>query len=319
MKKISVIMSAYNESIDIFKNSIDSILNQTYKNIQLIVVVDNPNNIEIIDYLKSINDSRLEFYVNSENMGITMSLNKALSFCKGDFIARMDSDDISNLDRFETQITYLTDNNLDLCGSYVKWFSSSEDSIKVVKYPSIDTNVKKQLYHRNCIAHPTFFAKKNIYDELNGYNEIICCEDYDFLLRALKKNYKLGNVPTVLLNYRVNNNGISRKNLGKQILISNFVKKYYKHIDKNMLSTEELSIYLDSKSYKKKVKRYDSFYKKKEVINSKNNLVIKIYYSVLLLKELDILLVNIYETLYSKFILLFDLIGVHYENKKNNS
>lgn len=319
MEKISVIMSAYNESVDIFEKAIFSILNQTYKNIQLVVIVDNPNNKEVINCLNNINDTRLEFYINEQNIGITKSLNRALEYCDGDYIARMDSDDISILDRFEIQLNYLKENSLDLCGSYVEWFSEEQESIRIVKYPSSEEKVKRQLYHRNCIAHPTFFAKKNIYDNLKKYNEISCCEDYEFLLRALAKKYKLGNVPKVLLKYRVNNNGISRKNLGKQVLISNFVRDFYKNTKNQTLTNDDVSDFLESKTYEKKLKKYNSFYSKKEKVNNCNNIFVKFINALSMIMELDVFLNNIYETLYSKIILAIDQIGVHYEIKKISS
>lgn len=93
--KISVIMSAYNESFDELSRSIDSIINQTYKNIEFIIVSDNPENKEIKKAVQVANDQRIKYLENKENVGLVQSLNRAISEATGSIITRMDADDIS--------------------------------------------------------------------------------------------------------------------------------------------------------------------------------------------------------------------------------
>lgn len=103
MKKISVVMSIYNENIDEIKASIDSILNQTYENIEFIIILDNPTRLDInvllTEYQK--NDTRIKVIYNQKNEGLALSLNKGLEIATGEYIARMDSDDISLQDRLK--------------------------------------------------------------------------------------------------------------------------------------------------------------------------------------------------------------------------
>ena len=112
MDGISVIMSTYKENIDDLKMSIESILNQTYKMFEFIIILDNPNNHiheEIIKEYSKI-DKRIKFYKNDKNIGLAMSLNKGISLAQYEYIARMDADDISLSNRFDKQVKFLQEN-----------------------------------------------------------------------------------------------------------------------------------------------------------------------------------------------------------------
>ena len=112
MPKITVLMSIYKEPIDWMILSIDSIIEQTYKDFEFIIINDNPerlDNTKLLEkYLKK--DSRIKIVNNSENIGLTKSLNKGLAVSTGEYIARMDADDISLPTRFEKQIAFLESN-----------------------------------------------------------------------------------------------------------------------------------------------------------------------------------------------------------------
>lgn len=277
---VSVIMSVYKESKEELEKSINSILNQSYSNIEFIIVIDNPDEKWRIDFVKSLNDKRINLLVNEKNMGLPKSLNKAIKASKGKYIARMDADDISEENRLEKQFNYLINNNLDLCGSFVKCFYKDK-IVKKNSFPITPKGIHLMLYRKNCVAHPSYFLKKELYEKLNGYQNIYTCEDYEFLLRAEKKGYKIGNVPEYLLKYRLTENSISRSNPGKQIMISNYVKKWYKNhsID---IKTSDIENFLSSNYYRKKIKSYDKYWKIRNLRNAKRaNLFAYCYYSII--------------------------------------
>ena len=116
MMEISVIMATYKEKIELLKVAIESILKQTYNNFEFIIILDNPENIEHIRCIENYqkNDDRIRFYINEKNMGLTKTLNKALSLSKGKYICRMDADDVSMPDRIEKQLHYLNQYHYDL-------------------------------------------------------------------------------------------------------------------------------------------------------------------------------------------------------------
>ena len=100
---VSVIMSVYNEPAEWIMLAIDSVLHQTYRDVEFIIVCDNPDNDSICNLLSNYmdNDTRIVLILNKTNIGLTRSLNVALHKCKGKYIARMDADDISFPNRFE--------------------------------------------------------------------------------------------------------------------------------------------------------------------------------------------------------------------------
>ena len=109
--EISVIMSCYNETEKELSESINSILSQTFKNIEFIIVDDNPTNTTLKNLLiKYGNDKRVKLVFNDTNLGLAQSLNKAIDISTGEYIARMDADDIALPTRFEAQLEFLENN-----------------------------------------------------------------------------------------------------------------------------------------------------------------------------------------------------------------
>ena len=117
--KISVLMSVYNESEHILRSSISSILEQSYTDFEFIIINDNPKNNEINKVLMSVKDSRVKIINNPNNLGLVKSLNKGLEVASGEYIARMDADDIAVRDRLQKQLSYLEKNNCDIVGSSI--------------------------------------------------------------------------------------------------------------------------------------------------------------------------------------------------------
>ena len=115
-------MGVYNEKISWLNESVESILNQTYRNFEFIIIDDNPDNKEIKNYLLNLKqrDERIIIIFNDCNIGLTKSLNKGLEMATGEFVARMDADDISINTRFERQISYL--NNHSKCDAVFGFF-----------------------------------------------------------------------------------------------------------------------------------------------------------------------------------------------------
>ena len=228
MPGVSVIMSTYKEPEEYIRLSVESILHQSFSDLEFIIVIDNPQNEELLSLLleyKNV-DSRVIIIKNDRNIGLTASLNKALKEAKGELIARMDANDISDPERLKKQIEYLEANNLDLVGCSIRRISESGEILDKKTNKSYPPEcIAKTLIYDDCIPHPTWIARKTLFDILNGYRELYSCEDYDFLLRALAKNYKFGICDEVLLSYRVNVNGISRMNSFRQHLSSAYLQK----------------------------------------------------------------------------------------------
>lgn len=268
-EKVSIIMSVYKEEKEELQMAIDSILKQTYSNFEFIIIIDNPNDNWREEYIKSLNDSRIKILKNEKNIGLPFSLNRGIDIASGIYIARMDADDISEKSRIEKQIEFLNKNNLDLCGTNFYYFYNGKD-LEEANMPENNAQIKKMLKFQNCIAHPTWLGKREVFIKNKGYRNIHTCEDLDFLLRGQLLGVKMGNVQEYLLKYRFNTKGISRTNAGKQIVITEYLCKNYRN--EKIISEKEVSKYINTKKFNQKAKRYDEYTRVKNSIKNDKNI-----------------------------------------------
>ena len=244
--KISCIMANYNTPRDYLVKAIDSIVCQTHRELELIVVDDcsTDNSCAVIEEFVQ-RDNRIILIKNDSNMGLARSLNVALEKASSDYIARMDTDDVSDPERFEIQLKFLLDNDLDIVGSETRRIDECGEVVVTRTNKSYSTRyISKVLRYENCIAHPSWLVKRNVYKELSGYRYFRACEDYDFLLRAVKRGYRIGICDSVLLSYRINTKGISQSNLLPQKVSSWYLAsnlKRIEEIDQNEINTKVLA------------------------------------------------------------------------------
>ena len=193
-KLVSVIIPVYNVEKYV-EEAIQSILNQTYKNLEIIVIDDGSKDstYQLVKKLQK-KDNRIKLYKNEKNFKIVKTLNLALSLANGEYIARMDGDDISAPDRIEQKVQFLEDNNeYDLVGCSMKAIDTQGNNIGQTIHFQNENLLLKTLKYVTPVSH-IWVAKKSIYDKLNGYREISGVEDYDFLLRMTSKGFRYTNL-----------------------------------------------------------------------------------------------------------------------------
>ena len=257
MVETSVIMATYKESIECLKQSIESIINQTYNDFEFIIILDNPDNKEHIAFINDYvcKDERIKFYINDKNMGLTNTLNRGLKLAEGKYICRMDADDISELYRMEHQKKYLEENDFDLIGGISQMIDEDGNTIySIKKVPTNFKKIKKCIKYNQVISHPTWFGKKEVFDKLNGYRNMPLCEDYDFTLRAILQGFKISNVNECVLKYRMTKDSISRSNLFEQYLFARYITKQYSEGKES--EVEEAKAYVKKNLSDKNAKRY---------------------------------------------------------------
>ena len=168
MPLISVVMPTYN-SIRFIRESIESILNQTFVDFELIIIDDGSTDgsSEIIaDYKKY--DNRIYVCTNPKNLGIVASLNRGLSCARGQYIARMDSDDISYPTRFQKQIDFLDKySDVGILGGAVQYIDSDGKTLGMNAYPTDDMAIRWTCLFSNPFAHPTVMIRKCVLEK-NG-------------------------------------------------------------------------------------------------------------------------------------------------------
>lgn len=250
MEIISVLLCTYNEPLKYLKLSIESILSQTYTNIQLIIVNDNPKREDMADLLASYarEDSRIKYIVNSSNIGLVGSLNIGLKNAVGEFIARMDADDIATRDRLEKQLEFLQIKNYDLVGCNAIKMDEDGKEIGCLNVPTAFEKIKEYQLYGGCVLHPTWLGKREVFEKLKGYRSVYACEDFDFILRAIQNGFKIGNMPTYGLYYRIRTGSVSSKANIRQKLTMYYLIDNGAYL--NVPSVEMLERYLNSVKYK---------------------------------------------------------------------
>lgn len=203
---VSVIMATFNEPEQFIKASIASILNQTYSNLELLIADDSTNSVTVkaIDNFAA-SDNRVVVIRKAERMGFVRALNEALNLAKGDFIARMDADDISDLKRFEIQLRYAADHpDVDVFGGDMDIIDGNNVSQSERHYPTTPAAILRTFIFRSPFAHPSLMFRRRIIDDGFRYNpKYKKAEDIDFLMRLYKNGYVFGNTGAKLLRYRV--------------------------------------------------------------------------------------------------------------------
>ena len=208
MSKITVLMPVYNGE-KYLHEAIDSILNQTFTDFEFLIIDDGStdNSLKIID---SYQDFRIKTIKSDINKGLVYSLNKGLEIAKGEYIARMDCDDISLPIRLEKQIQFLNINsNVGIVGTWVQIINSQTKTETMWQYPSQDFAIRWELLFRTPFAHPSVMFRKDLVLSINGYDgSMTNVEDYDLWWR-LSKITLLANLSEVLLLYRQHNNSVT--------------------------------------------------------------------------------------------------------------
>ncbi|MEH8221899.1 glycosyltransferase [Aeromonas veronii] len=213
---VSVILPVYNCERFIGQ-AIESILNQTYKNLELIVIDDGSND----DSLSIINSYKYDvrlMVISRENKGLVFSLNEGISLANGKYIARMDADDISIIDRIEKQVSFFKRNNdVAILGSRTILIDESNQVIGRCHRPLSDIAIKSYFFYGSPLAHPSIMYNLNILskDEVKYLKEDYPAEDLGLFLRVSRK-HKIYNIKEPLLKYRVTASGISNTNKRKQ-------------------------------------------------------------------------------------------------------
>lgn len=223
---ISVILPVYNCEKYI-ASSINSILQQTYKNFELIIINDGSSD-STLNILNSYDDVRIRI-VNRQNMGLVYSLNEGISLASGQFIARMDADDLSDERRFESQLSLMQSKQLDICGCN---FSIISENNKVIGFKEVPIdNFNLVLMTNVPFAHGSIMMRKKFID-INklkyGMSKYIKAEDYQLWVDFYEAGAKFGNVSANLFCYRDVSGSLStdKANMNHAAMISyEFIKK----------------------------------------------------------------------------------------------
>ena len=205
--RISVLMPVYKTPEKYLREAIESILNQTFRDFEFLILDDCPEQ-SVEQIIHSYDDSRIKYIKNPSNCGISASRNRLISLAQGEYLAVMDHDDIALPKRFEKEVMFL-DNNPDV-GIVGTWYERFPQK-KSKKMYIIDSQIKRDLMYNCSILHPSAMIRKSVLLENNiCYEENYSpAEDYLLFIRLIDKT-NFANIPEVLMKYRVHQNNTSK-------------------------------------------------------------------------------------------------------------
>lgn len=264
---VTVLMPVYNSEIYL-EEAIDSILNQTFKNFELLIICETPTDDtkSLLEHYEKI-DCRIRIYYQ-ERQGLVASLNNGCELARGKYLARMDADDISLSMRLERQVNFMESHpDIGICGTWVKTIGDYKS--RVWKYPIEDAKIRCSNFFNSSFAHPSVVIRSNLLPFLRGpYDtEYRHAEDYDLWVKCSQYTH-FANLGEVLLLYRRHSNNVSAYHKKEQQQAADKVRL-------NQLlqlgirpSDEEFNLHRSISSYR--------FYAKKDYVEHVESWLIKV-------------------------------------------
>ena len=232
MAKVSILMASHNGARFI-RQSLDSILNQTFSDFELIVINDASTDDTARILEEYVNkDLRVHVYSNEENKGLTTSLNIALKYISQDslYICRMDDDDICEQKRLEKQIDFLDNHReIGVVGSNAVIIDDENNIVGQRCVPTEDEQIRKVLPRYNPIIHPAVMIRREVLERVGGYNERFrTSQDYELWFRLAANGVKFANLQENLLKYRETRSAVKRKSMKYRMKDFHIRRKGYK-------------------------------------------------------------------------------------------
>lgn len=205
--KVSVVMSVYNGEKYV-KTAVESILAQTFTDFEFIIINDGSTD-GTARILSNYQDARVRL-THQEHLGLTRTLNRGIRMARGEYIARMDVDDISLSERLKKQVDFLEDNpDVGVVGTAYYEIDSEGRTIGRKIFPVEDEELRKALIRYNPLFHGSVMIRKSVFDQVGLYNEsFIRAQDYELWFR-IARHFKLANLPDLLAMRRYEDMNIS--------------------------------------------------------------------------------------------------------------
>ncbi len=215
---VSVVLSVYkNTNLEFFKQAIDSLLTQTFKDFEIVLIIDGEIPFLLKEYIDNLSMQKKDFirvFKNPVNKGLAFSLNRGIKEARGKYIARMDDDEICVPERLEVQYRVMEETGCDICFSNVDFIDISGNKISTLYSNRFITKLRllikdrykflKKIIIDDFIMHPSVMLKKDKIMKINGYDEsLLSSEDYDLWIKCILNNFKFEIIDYPLIYVRI--------------------------------------------------------------------------------------------------------------------
>ncbi len=210
---ISIIIPVWKPDITHLKECIDSVIVQTFSNLEIILIYKKEPNFDdkFYELISKYKDSRLKVLTSKEVL--SAAINFGIISSHGQYIARLDADDISEKERFEKQFRFKKEKKYDIVGSWAFNISNNGQIIAKIRYPIEHDEIRKKIMLHDLILNSSVLMDRKMLDDIGLYDiNLSGSEDYDLWFRAIARGYRLGNIPEYLVRIRENPNSVTRSN-----------------------------------------------------------------------------------------------------------
>lgn len=219
-ERVSIIIPTYQRKISFLERATNSVLNQTYKNVEVIIVDDNGGTKtkeyreQVKEWIKNKRDERVVYLPNERNIGASKSRNRGIQIATGSYITFLDDDDRYLPQKIERQLTYMLDHQLEVCFSDLVYHDESESVVDVRVHTKLKSLEEKELlaYHltRHITGTPTFMYQKHVLEEVGGFPNQSIAEEYHLMQKTIEGHYRIGYLSGVdVVAYRHQETGLS--------------------------------------------------------------------------------------------------------------
>lgn len=225
---VSVIMAEYNTDVELLKESIQSILNQTFTNFELIIIDDCGKN-NVNEIVESFHDPRIKVYKNEKNSGLIYSLNKAIEKAEGQYLVRMDTDDYAYPNRIESQYQFIKKHpQYTVVGMQCEFYDGQQIYGVSKKEGEV---TRKDLLMGVPLIHPSVIMKKEAIEKVGKYPNYLRCEDYALWLELYAQGYKFYVLPEIGIRYTIRLNDYKKRSLKTRKGLFQVIKTKYKKLN----------------------------------------------------------------------------------------
>jgi glycosyltransferase involved in cell wall biosynthesis len=225
---ISVLLPAYNAQKYIGE-AIQSILDQSFKDFEFIIVDDGSTDRTWSLVQEYAHDARIKASQNARNLGLPATRNRLVALAQAEYIAWQDADDVSMPDRLERQLEFMREHpEVGICGGALQFFSA-RGAESVRKYASDDSTLRRSIFRHSPVAHAAALIRRECFEVTGLFPETSPAAEDLAMSFQIGTKYKFGNVPDVVLKYRMNELGLTYSRLRTIELYTLFLRERYSH------------------------------------------------------------------------------------------
>lgn len=241
--KVSVIIPTYKRS-KFLSRAIESVLAQTYQNIEVVISDDNIADSEYCKQTEETvakyeNSGKIKYIKTSGKTGGGAARNFAIKQCNGDYVAFLDDDDVYVKDKIEKQLEFMLENDLDLSYQDVKWYDENDKLVEFRKLDYVEEFSKEELLRQHILhsISPTaiFMIKRSALEQTEGFGEVIMGQDFILMLRCIEADLKIGYMPGAYVHQYLHNGeriSLGRNKINGENMLYELKKKYYHLLNK---------------------------------------------------------------------------------------